>query len=131
MTATATDSDGAASTATDTVHVLDYVSGGGTGPTTPDPPQPIEEVGECASRDLTRTEFLPGETYCGQLHSLTEAWTHYTRGVRTTGNTVTEGIAVLGSRNRICAYIGSCRATERDDEVHTSGTSTYQWITVR
>ena len=131
VTATATDSDGAASTATDTVHVLDYVSGGGTGPTTPDPPQPIEEVGECASRDLTRTEFLPGEKYCGQLHSLTEAWTHYTRGVRTTGNTVAEGIAVLGSRNRICAYIGSCRATESDDEVHTSGTSTYQWITVR
>ena len=131
VTATATDSDGAASTATDTVHVLDYVSGGGTGPTTPEPPQPPQVDGDCAARDLTKTEFLPGELYCGQLHNLTEAWTHYARAPRSTGDTVADGILVFTSYNRICAYIGSCRATESDDEVHTSGTSTYQWITVR
>ena len=131
VTATATDSDGAASTATDTVHVLDYVSGGGTGPTTPEPPQPPQVDGDCAARDLTKTEFLPGELYCGQLHNLTEAWTHYARAPRSTGDTVANGILVFTSYNRICAYIGSCRATESDDEVHTSGTSTYQWITVR
>ena len=131
VTATATDSDGAASTATDTVHVLDYVSGGGTGPTTPEPPQPPQVDGDCAARDLTKTEFLPGELYCGQLHNLTEAWTHYARAPRSTGDTVADGILVFTSYNRICAYIGACRATESDDEVHTSGTSTYQWITVR
>ena len=131
VTATATDSDGAASTATDTVHVLDYVSGGGTGPTTPEPPQPPQVDGDCAARDLTKTEFLPGELYCGQLQNLTEAWTHYARAPRSTGDTVADGILVFTSYNRICAYVGSCRATESDDEVHTSGTSTYQWITVR
>ena len=131
VTATATDSDGAASTATATVYVVDYVSGGGTGPTTPEPPQPPQVDGDCAVRDLTKTEFLPGELYCGQLHSLTEAWTHYARAPRSTGDTVANGILVFTSYNRICAYIGSCRATESDDEVHTSGTSTYQWITVR
>ena len=131
VTATATDSDGAASTATDTVYVVDYVSGGGTGPTTPEPPQPPQVDGDCAVRDLTKTEFLPGELYCGQLHSLTEAWTHYARAPRSTGDTVANGILVFTSYNRICAYIGSCRVTESDDEVHTSGTSTYQWITVR